>query len=138
MTTVNINKLPLLDLWYENDESKKWKVNLPFAPKFPLWSGVQTKDSSVVYFELEPGKELGEHSESGEEILFVISGNAEAVIGGERHSISEGSLVVTPPGVPHYIKNTGETPARFLGFFSKVDSRSTFSEEVSPVGMKEL
>lgn len=138
MTTVNINKLPLLDLWYEKNDSKKWKANLPFTPQFPLWSGIKTNDSSVVFFELEPGKQLGEHSESSEEILFVITGNAEAVIGSEKHIISKGSLVVIPPDVPHYIKNTGETSARFLGFFSKADSRSTFSEEVSPVGMKVL
>ncbi|WP_209121282.1 cupin domain-containing protein [Alkalihalobacillus sp. BA299] len=138
MNKVNIHKLPLMDLWYDSEKSKKWKANLPFTPQFPLWSGINSTQSTVVYFELEPGKELGEHFESSEEILFVLSGDAEVVIDNERSNVSDGDLVVIPPSVPHYIINNGEGTAKFLGFFANKDSRTTFSEEVSPVGMKVL
>jgi quercetin dioxygenase-like cupin family protein len=79
MKVANLNRLPLLDLWYENSDDRKWKVNLPFAPKFPLWSGIETEQSNVIFFELEPGCALGEHKESEEEILYVISGKAEVL-----------------------------------------------------------
>ncbi|WP_078427688.1 cupin domain-containing protein [Alkalihalobacterium alkalinitrilicum] len=138
MKTVNINKLPLLDLWYDSDKKKKWKANLPFTPQFPLWSGINSTQTTVVYFEVEAGNELGEHSESSEEILFVLSGNAEVMIGNDRCTITVGDLVVIPPSVPHYIINKGDETAKFLAFFASKDSHSTFSEEVSPVGMKVL
>lgn len=138
MRTVNINKLPLLDLWYDSDEKKKWKANLPFTSKFPFWSGIATSDSSVVYFELEPGKELGQHSESSEEILFVIKGNAEVIIENECYSVTEGELVVIPQSITHSIINNGNETVKFLGFFASADSHSTFSEEVSPVGLRVL
>jgi quercetin dioxygenase-like cupin family protein len=34
-----------------------------------------------VYFELEPGKELGAHTDSAEEIVYIIDGTVEATIG---------------------------------------------------------
>lgn len=138
MKNVNVNRLPLLDCWYDNNLSKKWKVNLPFTPKFPLWSGISTNESSVVYFELEPGNELGEHSDSSEEILFVISGNASVVIENESYEVSEGELVVIPASKSHFIMNTGVAAAKFLGFFPSNENRSTFTEDVSPVGSKVL
>ncbi|MBS4214750.1 cupin domain-containing protein [Neobacillus rhizophilus] len=138
MKTANVKKLPLLDLWYDSDNKKRWKANLPFTPKFPLWSGIQTEQSSVVYFELEPGCKLGEHYESSEEILFVISGDVDVVVGDERFEVSDGELLVIPPSTPHFVQNKGEQVAKFLGFFADSESYSTFSEDVSPVGSKVL
>jgi quercetin dioxygenase-like cupin family protein len=138
MKTTNINKLPLLDLWYDSDQKKKWKANLPFTSKFPLWSGIKTDQSSVVFFELEPGCELAEHYESSEEILFVISGHADVVVGSEHHEVLDGELIIIPAGKPHYILNKGEQSAKFLGFFASAESHSTFTEDVSPVGLKVL
>jgi quercetin dioxygenase-like cupin family protein len=138
MKTTNVRKLPLLDLWYDSDQKKKWKANLPFTPKFPLWSGIKTNQSSVVYFELEPGCELGEHFESSEEILFVISGTATVVVGVEKHEVTHGELLVIPAGTPHYILNKAEESAKFLGFFADAESHSTFTEDVSPVGLRVL
>ncbi|MHC0036912.1 cupin domain-containing protein [Pseudoneobacillus sp. C159] len=134
----NVNKLPLLDLWYDSNTNKRWKVNLPFSPKFPLWSGIQTNQSSVVYFELEPGCELGEHYESHEEVLFVINGEAEVVIGEDCYEVTDGELFVIPPSIPHTVKNKGDKVAKFIGFFANSESHSTFSEDVSPVGLKVL
>lgn len=138
MKNVNVNKLPLLELWYDNDKKKKWSSNLPFSPHFPLWAGIDTKESSVVYFELAPGNELGEHSESSEEILFMISGEAEMVVDGKGMEISTGELVVVPAGIVHYVINKGKDTAKFIGFYASPENHSSFSEEVSPVGMKVL
>ncbi|MEH7253474.1 cupin domain-containing protein [Neobacillus niacini] len=140
MKTVNVKKLPLLELWYDSDSDnkKRWKANLPFTPKFPLWSGIQTDQSSVVYFELEPGCELGEHYESSEEILFIISGDARVVIADESFEVSDGELLVIPASTPHTVHNLGKHVAKFLGFFANSESYSTFSEDVSPVGSRVL
>jgi quercetin dioxygenase-like cupin family protein len=41
---------------------------------FALHCGAQTKTGSVVYFEPEPGCELGNHIGNTEEIAYVVSG----------------------------------------------------------------
>ncbi|WP_274365286.1 cupin domain-containing protein [Paenibacillus thermotolerans] len=138
MKNTNLNRLPLLDLWYESSSDKKWKVNLPFNPKFPLWSGIKSEQSNVIAFELDPGCSLGEHKEDVEEILYVIGGKAEITVGGEIREVTEGELVVIPEGIVHAIKNIGEAPAKFLGFFPSTNHISTFTEVVSPIGLKAL
>lgn len=138
MKNVNINKLPLLDLWYDNESNTKWRVNVPFNPYFPLWSGIRTNSSSLTYFEIEPGDTLGEHSDSAEEILFVLSGTAEVGIEGEKCTVSAGELLVVPANKPHFVMNNGREVSKFIGFYATAELHSTFSEEVSPVGRKEL
>jgi quercetin dioxygenase-like cupin family protein len=63
---------------------------------FALYSATGTKSGSVVYFELEPGCELGDHTDSAEEIIYVVDGTIEATIGKEKDNVSRGELGVVP------------------------------------------
>jgi hypothetical protein len=58
MIKVNLDMLEKMD--------KSWRI----TGKFALFSGVGTK-SSAVYFELEPGFQLGTHTDSAEEIVLT-------------------------------------------------------------------
>ena len=40
--------------------------------------------TSVVYFEIAPGDRLGTHTDSAEEILYIVAGEGEAEVGAER------------------------------------------------------
>jgi quercetin dioxygenase-like cupin family protein len=74
---------------------------------FALYSAAGTKSGSVVYFELEPDCELGNHTDSAEEIIYVVDGDIEATIGKERDRISKGELGAVPVMESHNFRNVG-------------------------------
>ncbi len=101
---------------------------------FPInkWAG--SADSAVVYFEVEPGDRLAQHTDSAEEILYIVSGEAEAQVGDERGRLTAGDLAVIPAMVPHGLVNDGTETVKVVGFFSESEIISTFSEPMQPLG----
>jgi quercetin dioxygenase-like cupin family protein len=136
--TVNLNKLPFLNAWFENDQSAKWDVNMPFTREFPAWTGIEPDSLSVVIFELEPGHKLGEHTDSCEELVLVLSGTVEARLEGEKNRLSPGEMLLIPAMVAHEFLNVGEETARCFGFFASNHITSTFRDKVLPLGTKTL
>ena len=100
MESINVNEIRLVPSWHDGKEEAKWASCLPFTPMFPTWSGIESKKSTLVYFEIEPGNELGEHSDSEEELLLIFDGNVEATIAGETSQASKGIVIVIPALVP--------------------------------------
>jgi mannose-6-phosphate isomerase-like protein (cupin superfamily) len=105
---------------------------------FPLnrWAG--TADSGVVYFEIAPGDHLATHTDSAEEILYIVTGTGEATCGDERGVVTAGDLAVIPAMVPHSVRNIGDETLRVVGFFSESRIVSTFAEPVQPIGLATL
>jgi quercetin dioxygenase-like cupin family protein len=129
MLTVATNKLELMEVWLDSDpQHKRLQVTFPINK----WAG--SRDSAVVYFEIEPGNKLAPHTDSAEEILYLISGEAEAEVGDERGRIAAGDLAVIPAMVPHGLVNTGEEPLKVIGFFSEAEIVSSFDEPIQPIG----
>ncbi len=95
---------------------------------YPLHSAVGTAASAAVYFELSPGAELGTHTDTAEELLVVLAGEAEALIGEERGRLRPGQLAVVPAMASHNVRNVGEQPLRVLGFFASATVVSTFAD----------
>jgi unsaturated pyranuronate lyase len=60
--------------------------------------GVQTTLSVV---EIKGGSVLPEHKHFQEQITYIVKGQLDMVIGGEKYSLTEGSVHVIPPNVPH-------------------------------------
>lgn len=61
-----------------------------------------------------PGYKLPDHR-NPEEILYVLRGKGEATSGGSTYKVSPGSLIYTPEGEVHSIKNTHENlPLQYL------------------------
>jgi hypothetical protein len=88
--SARIGELELLEGSYEDDPTMRVKVN------FPFYVGTGTKNSAVVYFELEPGHRLGTHTDSAEEILLILEGEAEATVGDEQGRVSVGGYGCRP------------------------------------------
>jgi quercetin dioxygenase-like cupin family protein len=128
--SAQIGELELMEAWYEDDPTMRVKVN------FPLFLGTGTKNTAVVYFELEPGHRLGRHTDSAEEILLVLDGMAEVSLGDEQGQISAGEMAVVPAMVPHGLRNVGDETARFVGFFSSNVVVSTFDQPLMPFGQR--
>ena len=49
--------------------------------------------------------------------LFVLAGSGVATLGGRRHRLKEGSLVLIERGTTHEIRNSGRTPLKTLNVY---------------------
>jgi quercetin dioxygenase-like cupin family protein len=125
-----IGELELLEKWYEDDPTMRVRVN------FSLYAGSGTRSSAVVYFELEPGFRLGTHTDSAEETLLILQGEAEATVGEESGRIATGEMAVVPAMVPHALRNVGEETLRVVGFFSSNVVTSVFDRPMMPGGRR--
>src|SRR6476620_5030479 len=120
MQTITTGALELTETWIDGDPSHSVRVD------FPINRSTGAESSSVVYFEVAPGKRLATHTDSAEEILYIVSGTAEAQVGDERGIVHAGDLAVVPEMVPHGLVNVGDEPVRVVGFFSHEAIVSTF------------
>lgn len=57
--------------------------------------------------EIDPGAEYPAHRHAAPEVYYVIEGEAECIWGEETFAVGPGSVIRTPPGVWHSIRNTG-------------------------------
>lgn len=111
MITANLNQLALTEFIAPGNPGQRCRAT------FPVFGAHGTQQSATVYIELAPGEELGSHTDSAEELLFVIEGEVEATVGEEQAPATPGAIVVVPKMAPHNIRNIGNTVARVLGFF---------------------
>ena len=130
MIAERIDQLELLEAWYENDPAMRVKAN------FPFFVGSGTKNTAVVYFELEPGHRLGTHTDSAEEILLILEGTAEVSLGDEKGRLSAGEMALVPAMEPHGLRNVGDETVRVVGFFSSNVVVSTFDQPVMPFNQR--
>jgi quercetin dioxygenase-like cupin family protein len=130
MLTAKTAQLDLMEVWFESDpDSARVRV------AFPINKAAGSRDSAVVYFELEPGERLPVHTDSAEEILYLVAGEAEAEVGDERGRLETGDLAVIPAMVPHGLVNEGDETVKVVGFFSQSEITSTFDEPIQPIGV---
>ena len=133
MLTASTHDLNLMEVrMAESDPRKRVRVN------FPINKAAGSADSAVVYFEVAPGDRLATHTDSEEEVLYVVSGEAEATVGDETGRIRAGDLAVIPALVPHGLVNVGDETVKVVGFFSGAEITSVFDEPVQPIGAATL
>jgi hypothetical protein len=103
MLTAKTSEPELMQGWFDSDpEHTRVRVTFPINK----WAG--SADSAAVYFEIEPGNRLAEHTDSAEEILYVVAGDAEA-----RSATSAGaSPPATSQSSPRWSRMPSSTSAR--------------------------
>ena len=78
-------------------------------------SPIQPSAFALGYVTLDPdGGQVPWHNQAQEEVYFVIEGDGEMCLGGERGLLGAGQAVYIPPNVFHQITNTGTVPLRLL------------------------
>jgi quercetin dioxygenase-like cupin family protein len=130
MYTADFNNLDLIDAWYEADPAMKIRVI------FPYFEATGNEHSAVVYFEIEPGRYLGTHTDSAEEIVLILQGTVEASLGDEVGTLRAGQSVLIPAMAPHGVRNIGSETARCVGFFAAASVTSTFDQPMMPHGTR--
>ena len=96
MLAMSTNDLELNEIWLSSDPN-----NARLRVDFPINNSVGTESTAVVYFEIEPGDYLPTHTDSAEEILYIVQGTARATVGDEEGIVRAGDLAVIPALVPH-------------------------------------
>lgn len=104
-----------------------------------LLSGEETNGTFVLMLEEATsgeGPPLHVHHRE-DEIAYVLEGNVEFQVGEERFTVSAGSTVFLPRGIPHSYRYPGPgitrvlfwaTPAGFEGFFIEVEALGIANE----------
>ena len=69
---------------------------------------------------IEPGGSEGgpdNRHRGADQWLFVLSGSGTATLGGRRHPLRAGTLLLIERGTTHEIRNTGRTPLKTLNLY---------------------
>lgn len=66
----------------------------------------------AVLFGFDAGQELSEHSASMPAIIEILDGEAEVLLGEDRHQVSPGAWIHMPAGLRHAVRAT--TPLTML------------------------
>jgi len=132
MITTSLAAQELMEGWSATDPRMRARA------AFPLFAAHGTQSTAVVYFEVEPRDHLGRHTDSAEEILLILSGEGEAVVGDERRPVAPGSLALVPELVPHDLHAAGAETLKVIGFFSAAEVQSVFDDPMEPFGQREL
>lgn len=130
MITARLTAHDRPEVWWESDPTVRVRAD------FPLSAAKGSDNTAIVYFELDPGKALGRHTDSAEEVLLVLQGTVEATVGDETAKLTEGDFVLVPEMVPHGVRNVGTEIARVVGVFSKGLIVATFDEAYEPIGQR--
>lgn len=62
---------------------------------------VHTDNVTLVYWDVEEGAQMPEHSHHHEQLSNVVEGKFELNLAGEIRIVDRGSAAVIPPNVPH-------------------------------------
>lgn len=132
MLAVKLRDQELVEGWFEDDTSMRGRFT------FPMFWATGNQSTSVVYFELEPGKRIGSHTDSAEEVVLVLEGEVEATVGEEVGRLGAGDIALIPALVPHDVRNIGEKTSKIVGFFSSNTVLSQFEQVMAPIGTQNL
>ncbi len=79
---------------------------------------ISGKEAVVARVEVAPGAAAGWHTHPGEEISYVLEGDATLLIAGQPpRKVSAGEAFVVPAGVVHNAMNHGSTPTKLVGVY---------------------
>ena len=93
--------------------------HLQFGRGFRVMLG--DRHGQAAQMTLEPGRAEGgpgNRHQGSDQWLFVVEGNGEAVIEGERVELHDGTLVLISRGEEHEVRNTGDGPLRTLNVYT--------------------
>lgn len=78
-----------------------------------------TSHSQVVIMSLLPGEDIGmEVHQTSDQILYIVSGEGEAIINGEKKLIAKHSIIYVPAGANHDIINESKEPMKLFTIYA--------------------
>ena len=79
---------------------------------------VPGREAVVARVEVAAGARAGRHTHPGDEISYVLEGEAELLIDGQPpRTVKAGESFIIPAGTVHDAHNPGSTPIRLVGVY---------------------
>jgi mannose-6-phosphate isomerase-like protein (cupin superfamily) len=79
----------------------------------------QTARTQCAVMTIAAGADAGpEETHGGDQIVYVVEGEALVRLDGREHHASPGALITIPAGVSHHVRNPGRTPLFFLTVYA--------------------
>ncbi len=79
---------------------------------------VPGREAVVARVEVAPGAKAGRHTHPGDEISYVVEGEATLLIDGQApRQVNAGESFVIPAGVVHDAHNNGSSPIKLIGVY---------------------
>jgi quercetin dioxygenase-like cupin family protein len=132
ITTAQINKPESVEFSAQAEPTIGPRLGLALSPT----NGTAT--TVVAALDLAPGKRSGRHIHSIEEVVLVLRGTAEMMVGEEKAHLSAGEMVLVPALAPHELSNVGSDELHTVAFFPNAAFVSVFDNVLSPVESRVL
>ena len=71
-------------------------------------------DAEVIHMTLKPGESLKRHTTPVDVFFYILEGKGVVEVGEETLAVEKDTVVDSPKGIPHLLKNTGTDVFRFL------------------------
>jgi quercetin dioxygenase-like cupin family protein len=79
---------------------------------------VPGREAVVARVEIAPGAFAGRHTHPGEEISYILEGQAEILVEGQPPlKVKTGDSFIIPAGAKHDAHNTGSQPLKLVGVY---------------------
>ena len=117
----------LEEAWIEGESAARWRSA----------TGLVGSASGCSVLEVDPGCGLPTHTDSAEEIVIVVAGEAEVTVGAEAQRLSAGSVALVPADVPHSVRCAGREKLRFYAVYAEPDVTTTYVADVQPGGERQ-
>lgn len=99
---------------YAEDIKQRTKQNTNF--RTVLHTG---EHSQIVAMSLFVGEDIGEEVHpTTDQMLFIVDGEAEAILNGEVRELDEHDVVFVPAGTTHNIKNVGDEELKLFTVYA--------------------
>ena len=71
-------------------------------------------NAQVIHMNLAPGQSLKTHTTPVDVFFYILEGKGIVEIGEENQEVQKDTIIDSPKGIPHLLRNTGEDAFRFL------------------------
>jgi quercetin dioxygenase-like cupin family protein len=123
---VESGKLERVQVRAADDTAVRW------AGAFAVYGGHGTTQSSTIVYEIEPGGQLGWHTDATEETQYIIAGKGELRTEEGNYPVGPGSVFVLPTPLRHNLANVGTETLRAVAFFAAAMFTQEFDNVMLP------
>ncbi|HJR02706.1 MAG TPA: cupin domain-containing protein [Methylomirabilota bacterium] len=79
----------------------------------------ETARTQTAVMTIAPGRDGGpEETHAGDQVVFVVEGEAIVTVEGIAHQARAGACVLIPAGTSHHVRNSGPRPLFFLSVYA--------------------
>ena len=73
-----------------------------------------TENAEAIHMCLAPGQSLKKHTTPVDVFFYILEGKGIVEIGEEKQEVEKDTLIDSPKGIPHLLRNSGDCTFRFL------------------------